>query len=395
MHGIKTKESQSLPLNDRYVPGLDGLRAFAVLAVVIYHLKLNHFAQGGLIGVGIFFVLSGYLITDILITQWRNNRKIDLHDFWIKRARRLLPGLLFLLIAVVIGIIVSNPSRLADLWGDLLASLLYITNWWFIVSDASYFSHFTAPSPLLHLWSLAVEEQFYLIWPFLLALGLGVIRKQKWIVMLILLGAFISALAMALLYQPGLLDQSRIYYGTDTRAFALLIGAALAFYCPIQKIPEKIATSQSIRVGISLLGTGGFIALLWMILFTNEVDPFLYKGGMVLQCLATASLIMAIVYPSAKWFHRIWEWAPLKWLGIRSYGIYLWHFPVLAIPLPTILEGEEHSIIRAIIQISAIIIIAALSWKFIEKPIRYRHTKSHESILEDQKKITNIPSRPV
>ncbi|MDQ0418055.1 peptidoglycan/LPS O-acetylase OafA/YrhL [Croceifilum oryzae] len=395
MYGIKTKEVQSLPLNNRYVPGLDGLRAFAVLAVVVYHLKINLFAPGGLIGVGIFFVLSGYLITDILITQWKHHRKIDLRDFWIKRARRLLPGLLFLLIVVVIGMTISNPSRLANLWGDLLASLLYITNWWFIVSDASYFSHFSAPSPLLHLWSLAVEEQFYLIWPFLLALGLGVIRKRKWMVMIILLGAFISALAMALLYQPGLLDQSRIYYGTDTRAFALLIGAVLAFYCSIQNIPEKIDTSRRVKVGISLLGAGGFIILLWMILFTNEVDPFLYKGGMVLQCVATAALIMAIVYPSAKWFHRIWEWGPLRWLGIRSYGIYLWHFPVLALPLPTILEGEEYAIIRAVIQISAIIIIAALSWKFIEKPIRYRHTKLRKSTLEDQEKITSIPSRPM
>ncbi|WP_176786636.1 acyltransferase [Thermoactinomyces sp. DSM 45892] len=392
MHSIKTKETQSLPLRNRYVPGLDGLRAFAVLAVVMYHLKLNHFAPGGLIGVGIFFVLSGYLITDILLTQWRNHGKMNLHDFWIKRARRLLPGLLFLLIVVVIGITISNPSRLVNLWGDLLASLLYITNWWFIVSDASYFSHFSTPSPLLHLWSLAVEEQFYLIWPFLLALGLGVIRKRKWMVMFILLGAFISALAMALLYQPGLLDQSRIYYGTDTRAFALLMGAALAFYCPLQTIPEKIATFRRVRVIVTLLGVAGFITLLWMILFTNEVDPFLYKGGMVLQCLATVALMMAIVYPSAKWFHRIWEWAPLRWLGIRSYGIYLWHFPILALPLPTILGGEEFAIVRAVIQVSIIIIIATFSWEFIEKPIRYRHTKSS---FEDQENITKIPYRPV
>ncbi|TCP69849.1 acyltransferase family protein [Baia soyae] len=393
MHGIMTKEAKSQPLNNRYVPGLDGLRAFAVLAVVIYHLKINFFAPGGLIGVGIFFVLSGYLITDILLTQWKKHRKINLHDFWVKRARRLLPGLLLLLIVVVIGIAISNPSRFATFWGDLLASLLYITNWWFIVSDASYFSHFSAPSPLLHLWSLAVEEQFYLIWPFLLVLGLGVMRK-KWIVMLILLGAFISALAMALLYQPGLLDQSRIYYGTDTRAFALLIGAVLAFYCPMQKIPEKVTTSRSLRVGISLLGAGGFITLLWMILFTNEVDPFLYKGGMVLQCVATAALIIAIVYPSTKWFHQIWEWGPLRWLGVRSYGIYLWHFPVLLLPFPTILEGEEYTIIRAVIQVSIIIIIAALSWEFIEKPIRYRQqTLRKNRISENQTKIIKIPSR--
>src|SRR5690554_5278351 len=215
----------------RYIPGLDGLRALAVIAVIAYHLDMG-WAPGGFMGVGIFFVLSGYLITDLLIRQWKHTGRIDLRQFWLRRARRLLPAQLLLLVVVFIWILLFHESRLVDWWGDWVASLLYITNWWFIWNDVAYYSLFEMPSPLLHLWSLAVEEQFYLVWPLLLLLGLCFILNRKVLFMVILFAALASASAMALLYQPGLLDTSRVYYGTDTRAFALLLGAALALIWP-------------------------------------------------------------------------------------------------------------------------------------------------------------------
>ncbi|WP_143035049.1 acyltransferase family protein [Marininema mesophilum] len=379
MDNTKTVNEQHSQIKGR-ISGLDGLRAIAVLAVIAYHLELD-WMPGGLLGVGIFFVLSGYLITDILVMQREKLGRIDLRDFWLRRARRLLPGLFFFLIIVVIWMAISDPSRLTNLWKDLLASLIYLNNWWFIISDASYFSNFGEPSPLLHLWSLAVEEQFYLFWPFLLWLGLFFIRKRKrkWLIGLILLGALVSALAMAYLYEPGLMDQSRIYYGTDTRAFALLIGAALALYLPSQKVMERSADNKRTRVILSILGVGGLATLLWMVLYTNEVEPFLYQGGMVLQCVATVAVIVAIVHPSLHWFNRMLGWGPLKWLGVRSYGIYLWHYPILTLSLPEAISGDEYTIIRIVAQLALIITIAGLSWKFIESPIRYKNRNKQKS----------------
>lgn len=188
--------------HDRYMPGLDGLRALAVFAVIAYHLNLK-WAPDGLLGVGLFFVLSGYLITDLLVAEWKLNGGIDLKDFWLRRARRLLPALFVMLAGVMTWIAFCDPSRLSLLWGDVLAAVLYVSNWWFIFHHVSYFARFGPPSPLGHLWSLAVEEQFYLVWPLLLWLGLRYVPRRGRLVGLILLGALASALAMSLIYQPG------------------------------------------------------------------------------------------------------------------------------------------------------------------------------------------------
>src|SRR5215212_10403865 len=216
--------------SQRYMPGLDGLRAVAVLAVIAYHLDLG-WAPGGLLGVGVFFTLSGYLITDLLLGQRAVTGSLKLGEFWIRRARRLLPAL-FLMIAVVVAwVTLFEPSFLPGLRSDVIAATFYVSNWWNIAREASYFARFGPPPPLEHLWSLAVEEQFYLIWPWLLWLGLRYIPGRYTQAGMTLAGAALSAAAMALIYQPGV-DPTRVYEGTDTRAFGLLIGAALAMVWP-------------------------------------------------------------------------------------------------------------------------------------------------------------------
>lgn len=352
---------------NRYMPGLDGIRAFAVFAVIAYHMGFE-WASGGFLGVVVFFVLSGYLITDLLIIQWVNTGQINLRNFWIRRARRLLPAQLLVLIVVALWMTLFNFSELASLWGDWLASLFYVTNWWFIFNDVGYFSNFGQPSPLLHYWSLAVEEQFYLFWPLLLLLGLRFVRNRKLLISFILIGALTSALGMAFLYQPGLMDTSRVYFGTDTRAFALLIGAALALCLPSQMFTRKIAENKTWRILLDIVGATGLAILFWMIWQTNQYEAFLYRGGMVLQCIAAASIIASAVHPST-WISRVLGCKLMSWFGVRSYGIYLWHYPILVLFLP--ISGGENAIGRIFVQITSILLIASISWRFIEQPIRY------------------------
>ena len=216
--------------DQRYMPGLDGLRALAVLAVIAFHEQFS-WAPGGLLGVGVFFTLSGYLITDLLLSQFRTQGKMRLGQFWMRRARRLLPALFVMLAVVTAWVSIADRARLASLRGAVAAASGYYSNWYFIGTHSSYFARFAPPQPLDHLWSLAVEEQFYLIWPWLLLLGILVIRKRpravSWLALPTLALAAASAVAMLMLYQPGY-DPTRIYEGTDTRASGLLIGAALA-----------------------------------------------------------------------------------------------------------------------------------------------------------------------
>src|ERR671916_2581975 len=213
-----------------YSPGLDGLRALAVIAVLLYHAELP-FIPGGFLGVEVFFVISGYLITALLLAEWQKRGRIDLKTFWIRRARRLLPALYVLLVVCLAYAVVFLPGEVAGLRGDVVAAFGYVTNWYLIFGQESYFEAVGRPSLLKHLWSLAVEGQFYLIWPPVLAFGLaiGATRpRRRRTLILGLAGAVASAVAMALLYQPGV-DPSRIYFGTDTRANGLLCGAALGF----------------------------------------------------------------------------------------------------------------------------------------------------------------------
>ncbi|MDQ7096776.1 acyltransferase family protein [Desulfosporosinus sp. PR] len=369
------------------MPGLDGLRALAVFAVIAYHLNLK-WAPGGLLGVCLFFVLSGYLITDLLAVQWSSTGRIDLKDFWLRRARRLLPALFVMLAGVVAWVALFAPERLTSLGEDVLAAVFYVSNWWLIFHQVSYFVSFGPPSPLGHLWSLAVEEQFYLIWPLLLWLGLRYVPRRRqvykinsqedtkfglryipqWgrLVVLPLAGVLASGIAMALIYQPGT-DPSRVYYGTDTRAFALLIGAALALVWPSRKLSAALS-SQARRV-LDIVGGAGLFVVLLMIWQTNEYESFLYRGGLLLFSLAAAVVVAVLAHPASR-LGKIFGWQPLRWLGARSYGIYLWHYPVIALTNPVVNTGG-FDLMLALRQVAISIVLAALSWYFIEEPIRH------------------------
>ncbi|WP_342719927.1 acyltransferase family protein (plasmid) [Bacillus paramycoides] len=350
--------------NSRYMVGLDSLRGLAILGVILYHINFN-WMPGGFLGVTVFFVLSGYLITDILAMEWKRNKRIDLKKFWLSRARRLLPAMLVMLVITLAWITIFHSSLLEKMRGDSLAALFYVSNWWYIYHKLSYFDNFNQISPLNHFWSLAVEEQFYVVWPFIISLGLYYIKKQSRMILLICLGVFASALAMAILYEPGV-DPSRIYYGTDTRAFSLLIGAVLALVWPSNRLANKIIPKA--RFILDVVGGIALIIILVMFWKTNQYDPFLYKGGMVLLSIATALLVANLAHPASR-IAQFLRFRPLRWIGVRSYGIYLWHYPILTLTTPKVNAGD-FSIIRAILQFLLIILIAQISWKFIEKPIR-------------------------
>jgi peptidoglycan/LPS O-acetylase OafA/YrhL len=307
----------------RYMPGLDGLRALAVLAVIAYHLQPG-WAQGGLLGVGMFFTLSGYLITDLLLGQRDAVGHLRLGNFWLRRARRLLPALFLMLAVVVAWVTLLDRSQLPDLRGDVLAAALYVSNWWNIFRNASYFSNFGPPPPLDHLWSLAVEEQFYLVWPFLLWLGLRYVRGRYRLAVLTLVGAALSATAMALLYQPGV-DPTRVYEGTDTRAFGLLVGAALAMVWPSRSLGAGLALRR--RLLLDGAGVVGLVVIALLIWRTDQYSVFLYRGGIVLLSVATVLVVAALAHP-ASWLGPALGWKPLRWLGVRSYGIFLRHIPL-------------------------------------------------------------------
>jgi peptidoglycan/LPS O-acetylase OafA/YrhL len=356
--------------NQRYMPGLDGLRAIAVLAVIAYHLGFG-WAPGGLLGVAVFFTLSGYLITDLLLGQW-NGGRMRLGNFWIRRARRLLPALFVMLVVVTAWITIADPSQLDRLRGAVISSALYVNNWWLIDQHVSYFARFAPPSPLGHLWSLGVEEQFYLLWPWLLLLGLRFVKEPasspgiRPRLALVTLGlAAASAILMAVLYHPGF-DSTRVYDGTDTRAFGLLFGAALAMVWPSRHLTSNV--SLGARWILDGLGVAGLTVIAILIWRTNDYSPFLYQGGMVLLSVATVFVIAAIVHPATR-LGPAMGWKPLRWIGVRSYGIYLWMFPIIVLTTPTVTSGVDP--LRAAVQVAASIGVAALSWRFIEEPIRH------------------------
>jgi peptidoglycan/LPS O-acetylase OafA/YrhL/lysophospholipase L1-like esterase len=353
--------------NQRYLPGLDGLRALAVGAVIAYHVGWG-WAPGGLLGVEVFFTLSGYLITDILLAQHERTGRLQLADFWLGRARRLLPALFVMLAVVVAWVTLLDRSLLPALRGVVVASAFYVSNWWLIAQHSSYFAQFGPPSPVGHLWSLAVEEQFYLIWPGLLWIGLRCSRGRAGsgarLAVASLLLAAASVVTMAMLYRPGY-DPTRVYDGTDTRAFALLIGAALAFVWPASDLRAEVASgARWVLDGAGALGLAVFALMVWR---TGEYSPFLYPTGMVLLSLGTALMVAAAASPASR-FGRMLGWRPLRWVGVRSYGIYLWHFPIIVLTTPA--DGRD-TLARAVLQVAASVGCAALSWRYLEEPIRH------------------------
>jgi peptidoglycan/LPS O-acetylase OafA/YrhL len=348
----------------RHVTALDGIRGVAVLAVIAFHTGQS-WARGGFLGVDIFFVLSGYLITTLLLVEWGRTGSIGLGGFWSRRARRLLPALLLVLVAV--GGYATFFARDADVRGirqDALATLGYVANWRFIFAKAGYFDAFAVPSPLRHMWSLAVEEQFYLVWPVIALVLLRVFRSPRALLVVAAVGGVASMIAMSVLFHPGR-DPSRAYYGTDARAHTILIGVVLAVLLLGRAYEAPRSRSRPLEVA----GVIGALFLVWACVTVDGQRAFLYRGGSALVAIATAAVIASVVtaatpHPLA----RVLSLRPLAFVGLISYGLYLWHWPIVLVltRARTGLTGIPLLGVRVL----ATFVVAYLSWSLVEMPIR-------------------------
>jgi peptidoglycan/LPS O-acetylase OafA/YrhL len=348
----------------KYQPSLDGLRALAVAAVVAYHLDAG-WASGGFLGVDAFFVLSGFLITSLLLTEWDRMRTLSLTAFWARRARRLLPALILVLLAVAAyATWQARPVQLGSLRGDMISTLCYGANWNFIHSGQSYFALFTDASPLRHTWSLAIEEQFYLVWPLVTLACLRLARGRRALLAAVcVVGAIASAVTMARLYDSA--DPSRAYYGTDARAQLLLIGALLAILLARFR-PRRLSAISATHT----LGVVGGLYVLWAFTRVADTDAWMYTGGYAVFGLAVAAVIVSVTQPESTPWRRVLSLGPIVWLGRISYGIYLWHWPVIVVVSPdrTGLDGASLTVLR----VTLTLVLAALSFYIVELPIRER-----------------------
>jgi peptidoglycan/LPS O-acetylase OafA/YrhL len=357
------KPGETTKRRDR-APGLDGVRALAVLTVIGFHEGASGL-PGGFLGVDIFFVLSGFLITDLLIARYDRTGRLHLADFWTRRARRLLPALAVMLVVVTAAAAVIEPAREASLRLALLAAATYTSNWYQILHHVSYFAAISqagAPPPFDHLWSLAIEEQFYLVWPLIVWCVIVRLDARRARVSCALMGAAVSALVMAIQYTPGG-DPSAVYYGTGTHASALLTGAALALAWPLRRL-AAIPAAHAGR--LDMAGIAGLVVLAWAAGHFSGSDPLVYPVGLLLAALAAAGLVAAAAGNGV--IAALTSIRPLRWIGVRSYGIYLWHWPVIALGIA--LAGPDASSPWLwLVETGITIALASASWRFIETPI--------------------------
>ena len=356
-----------------YITGLDGIRAVAVMAVLFYHANAP-WALGGFLGVETFFVLSGFLITSLLLSEWQSTGDLSLRDFWLRRARRLLPAVWLLLVVLPIAALFLASDALPRLKEDIPAALLYITNWVYIVREVPYFEAFGRPPLLQHLWSLAVEEQFYLLWPLLLVFLLRTLKnKRSGLVLITALLVLLSSTWMAVLFDPEA-DPLRVYYGTDTRAAGFLVGALLAMiWSPSQPAAGSRKGWQD------FVGWSGLLALIILYNKLNEFQPLLYRGGILVTALSSALLIVG-ASSTTSFLGKLLETGPLRWIGSRSYSIYLWHWPVLMLTRPGFDLQLPELVVRGG-EIALTFSLAELSFRWIESPVRrYGFRQSFRSL---------------
>ncbi len=359
-----------------YQPALDGVRAVAVAGVVLFHFGWLA-AGGGFLGVDVFLALSGFLITTLLLREFVGSGRVGVGAFYGRRARRLLPAV-FLVLAVVAlyGQFFADQTQLVKLRDDTLASLLYVANWRFIFSGASYFDQFSAPSPVSHLWSLAIEEQWYLVWPLVVIgllgwLGPPVARARRmW------LGITLGLAAASMLLMAVLVDDTnvnRVYYGTDTRAQTLLIGAALAMAFHGRSFSEEVQRRWDL---VGLAGLAGCVAMFGLV---DSADLWMYRGGLGLMAVFSVLMIGGAAGPARGWTKTVLSLPPLPELGRISYGVYLWHWPVLVFldENRTGFSGASLFIVR----VAVTLLIAIASFELVELPIRQRRWPVREAVI--------------
>ena len=373
-----------------YLPGLDGMRALAVVAVIVYHTN-NGWLPGGFIGVEVFFVISGYLITLLLIGEHEKTGRINLRQFWLRRARRLLPALFLMMTMLMIYSAIFERDTLGKLRGDVVAGVAYITNWYQIWIGAGYTALLDF-APLRHLWSLAVEEQFYLFWPVVMLALMRLGRRRlpeisRWLV----LAAVLIAVVTALLYHPGQLGTPEVapeaywsvgghpvskmdtlYLSTVTRATGLLLGAALAMiWRPVAVMRGPMRNKGPLLDLLAVIGLGALGALAWFlhVQVDGHADPWLFRGGFLATDFATLLVIVAVTHRGARAGMFLGA-QPLNWIGTRSYGLYLYHWPIFQIIRGN--AGARLTVPEFVLAMVLTCVITELSYRFVEMPIRRR-----------------------
>jgi len=356
---------------------LDGLRGLAVVAVVLFHFAPDQ-VPGGFLGVDVFFVLSGFLLTSLVLVEHHNNSRISLSGFWNRRIRRLLPAaLVTVVVSVAIAFVLEPDYTRSTLRGEALAAITYVANWWTIGHGQSYASSFGPQSPVAHFWSLAVEEQFYLLFPFLI-LGLVSLiavatrrnlarpelqRLSIALLIVAVLGTLASAIAMVVIHTPGT-DPSREYLGTDTRVQTIFVGVALAcIWYLVPRRPDSEMRKFAVPAGTALLA-----ALLLAIAFTDFRSDWLYQGGFTIIAIGIAALIWILARHGSATTNHVLESGPMRRLGEVSYGLYLWHWPVMVFlnPQRTGLDGLALFSLRILVTAVA----TTVSFVLIERPLR-------------------------
>ncbi len=360
------------------LPGLDGLRAIAILAVLAFHLD-PQWLPGGFLGVDVFFVISGFLITTLLVREHERDGRVDLRGFWTRRARRLLPALLVLVPSVILLARLVETDLLVGIRRQAVGALTFTSNWLEIGAGSDYF-HSTAPQLLMNLWSLAVEEQFYLVWPVVALVLLRLApssRVRAGVAVALALG---SAVLMASSYDPSM-GATRVYYGTDTHLMGLMLGAALAFaWAAPHRAWTSTATWQRVRVPVVALAGLVLVALVALL---DESTPLTFRGGILAASLATTVLVLGVVERPTP-LRSVLDLPVLRWIGERSYGLYLWHWPVILIveaDLPWASRGADDYLWSRLWCVLVTAAIADLSYRFIETPVRRRGFRGSASHL--------------
>ncbi|TYK56248.1 acetyltransferase, partial [Staphylococcus pseudintermedius] len=343
--------------------GLDGVRAVAVIAIIIYHLN-PQWLSGGFLGVDTFFVISGYLITSLLLTEYHNTGKIKLMSFWLRRVKRLIPAVLFLVMGVIVLSLIFMPTEIQKVRADSIAAIFYVSNWWYIMQNVDYFEQF-AVQPLKHLWSLAIEEQFYLVFPIVLLSLLSFIRRLKSIRIIFLILLVISMIAMMVLYVPNE-NVARVYFGTDTRIQTLLMGVLLALVWPPFQLKAKV--NRQMRTMIDTAGVVGLAILFICFKFVSETNSILYYGGFFLISTVTLLVIASSVHPSG-YFAKFLGNKVFTFIGSRSYSLYLWHYPIIVLIHHQFVQGQIPPLVY-VVEILLMVLMAEFSYKFIEQPFR-------------------------
>ena len=354
----------------KYLPSIDSLRALAVLAVIIYHVDVNYL-PGGFLGVDLFFVLSGYLISSLIIKEFRKTGTVNLYNFYIRRARRLLPAVYFMITVGLVVMVLFNEALLRKSHLDAIFGYIYSSNWWYIFHKLDYFDSFGAQSPFKHLWSLAIEEQFYMIFPllFLLVNGKkkskdGTYKLNKNFLYVVLGLILVSLIAHILLFDIN--NISRIYFGTDTRAFSLLVGVVGAILYPMERLHSKVTPQQNMIY--SVVSLASIATLITVMVYTSEYNTWLYRGGFLL----VAILGLIVIISSGKQhtlMSKLLSFKPIVFIGKTSYSLYLWHFPILVLTTP-VSEIGNPNIFFVILRIVLTFAVAIVSYVFVETPIR-------------------------